>query len=180
MSRIGKQLIVVPDNVELKFEDDFIVVKGPKGELRQKKHPSVQIEKNDEGWRVKVRDPENKKQRSLWGLYKRLIDNMIHGVVEGYSKKLRLVGVGYRVAAQGSTLNFSLGFSHPVKFALPEGISATIEDDIITVSGIDKQMVGEVSARVRALRKPEPYKGKGIRYLDEVVRKKAGKSAKTA
>ena len=126
---------------------------------------------------VTVGKPEDKKERALWGLFRALIANMVTGVNEGYEKKLEVKGVGYKVAVAGNKVNLNLGFSHPLEFVLPEGISAVAEGNNLTISGIDKQLVGETAARIRKLRKPEPYKGKGIKYSDEIIRRKAGKTA---
>jgi len=180
MSRIGKQPINILEGVDVKIDDDFIIVKGPKGELRQKLVPNVNVSIGEKEVSVRVQNPKDKKHRAMWGLYQRLIENMVKGVTEGYEKKLELIGVGYKVALTGNILKIEVGFSHPINFELPEGIGASVEKNTITLSGIDKQLVGEVAARIRKIRKPEPYKGKGIRYSDEVVRRKAGKTAKAA
>jgi large subunit ribosomal protein L6 len=180
MSRIGKQPINLPGGVEVKIANDLIKIKGPKGELQQELHRDILLTQADGHLTVAVKDPEDKKQRSLWGLFQRLIDNMVKGVTEGFSKQLEINGVGYKVAASGANLNLNLGFSHPVVFALPKGIEAKVEKNIITISGADKQLVGQVAAEIRFLKKPEPYKGKGIKYVGEIVRRKAGKTATKA
>ena len=181
MSRIGKQPIVVPQGVELQVTEGVIVVKGPKGELSQKVHPWVLVEKNYDGvWLVTVKKPDEKTQRSLWGLYRRLIENMLVWVTQGFSKKLEINGVGYKFNLQDKKLVLNVGFSHPVEYHLPVGVIAEGNNHEITISGADKQQVGEVAAQIRSIRKPEPYKGKGIKYSDEVVRRKAGKSAAKA
>ena len=177
MSRIGKKPIEIPENVEVKLENDLIVVKGPKGELKLKLHPSVIVEKEDKILKVKVKNPKEKKQKALWGTFARLISNMIFGVREGYEKKLELVGTGYRAQLSGNKLILNVGFSHPVEFDLPKGIEAKIEKNIITLFGIDKQLVSEIAAQIRRIRPPEPYKGTGIKYQDEIIRRKAGKRA---
>jgi large subunit ribosomal protein L6 len=160
--------------------DDTVTVQGPKGTLSLKRHGRVQLAQEAGEVLVTVKNPDLKEDRALWGLTARLIANMVKGVTEGFEKRLEINGVGYRAAMEGSMINLSLGFSHPVKFPLPQGITAAVEKNVITIKGIDKQAVGEVAARIRALRKPEPYKGKGIKYEGEVVRRKAGKQVKAA
>jgi large subunit ribosomal protein L6 len=177
MSRVGKMPIKLPAGTQAKIENGQVVVKGPKGELKQATHPQVNINIAGEEITVTVKDEENKKQRALWGLYRNLINNMVLGVTAGFSKKLEIKGVGYRAQVSGQKLILNLGFSHQVDFPLPTGISAAVEGNFITISGIDKQLVGELSAQLRRLRLPEPYKGKGIKYDDEVIRRKAGKTA---
>ncbi len=159
----------------------FIIVKGPKGELKQALPKEVVINIEGETVKVGVLNPQEKHQRSLWGLFQRLISNMVKGVTEGYEKKLEIVGVGFKVNLAGKKLTLEVGFSHPVIFELPEGIEASVEkNSLIIIKGIDKQLVGEIAARIRKIKKPEPYKGKGIRYSDEVIRRKAGKTAKSS
>jgi len=177
MSRLGKLPIEIPEGTQVKIEDNFIVVKGPKGELKQELHPTPNIKINEKEILVSVNKPENKKEKAFWGLYWSLIKNMVEGVNRGYEKKLEINGVGYRAALQGKKLTLSVGFSHPVEYLLPEGITATVEGNIISISGIDKQLVGEVTAQIRKIKKPEPYKGKGIKYIDEIIIRKAGKTA---
>ncbi len=177
MSRIGKQPIEIPENVEIKFENDFIIVKGPKGELKQKVHPCLIIEKKDNLIKLSVKNPEKKKERAIWGTFQRIISWMIKGVTKGFEKKLELVGIGYRATVSGNKLILNVGFSHPVEFNLPEGIKAKVEKNIITLEGIDKYLVGETAAQIRRIRKPEPYKGTGIRYFGEVIRRKQIKKA---
>lgn len=180
MSRIGKKPIDLPTTVEVTVKDCEVTVKGPRGSLTQKFDPSVKVEVKDKQVLVSVADPLEKRQRAFWGLFRKLIDNMVNGVVAGFEKKLEINGVGYRVALQGNALVLNLGFSHPIKFALPPGIIAKVDNNQITISGSDRQLVGEVAASIRKLRKPEPYKGKGIKYVGEVIRRKAGKAAKAA
>lgn len=180
MSRIGNKPVIVPTGVTLSLDARRVTVKGPKGELSLTLHPVVTLTQEGSDYRVTVRNPEVKKERALWGLTVRLLQNMVTGVTQGFAKKLEINGVGYRVALEGTTLNFSLGFSHPVKVALPQGISAIVEKNTLTLSGIDKQQVGEICAQIRKLRPPEPYKGKGIKYEHEVIRRKAGKQVKAA
>ncbi len=177
MSRIGKQLILVPEGVEAKITDNKVFVKGPKGELIQEINPLVIVEKKDNEISLLVKNPQIKQQKSLWGLFRRLIANMIIGVTQGFSKQLEVNGIGYKAAVQGSNLVLHLGYSHPIEYNIPTGIEIKVEKNIITVSGIDKQVVGQTAAEIRAMRKPEPYKGKGIKYIDEIIRRKVGKSA---
>lgn len=178
MSRIGKQPIHIPEGVQVTLTDSAVRVKGPKGELVQTLHPKVRCVQEGAATFLSVVDSTDKDQRALWGLFQRLVANMVEGVTKGFSKSLEVNGVGFKVALSGNQLTLSLGFSHPVVFALPDGTTATVEKNVITVSGIDKQVVGETAARIRALKKPEPYKGKGIKYTTETVRRKAGKAGK--
>ena len=177
MSRIGKQSIKIPDGVTITVANDVVIVQGPKGELKQELHPYVSVDVAKGVARVSVQKPDDKEQRSLWGLFASLLRNMVFGVTEGFEKKLEVHGVGYKVALQGNELKLDVGFSHSVMFPIPEDVQIAIEKNTITVSGTDKQRVGEVAAQIRKVRKPEPYKGKGIRYADEQVRRKAGKAA---
>ncbi|MEK7653224.1 MAG: 50S ribosomal protein L6 [Patescibacteria group bacterium] len=177
MSRIGKQLIKIPAGVEAKIEANFVVVKGPKGELRQEIHPQVKVAINDGIFNIKVEDETEKSQRALWGLFGSLIKNMVLGVTEGFSEKLEINGIGFKAAVSGKKLILNVGFSHPVEYAIPDGIEIKMEGNIIAISGIDKQLVGETAAQIKRIKKPEPYKGKGIKYADEVLRRKAGKAA---
>ncbi len=177
MSRLGKLPISLPANTTAEIKDNKIIVKGPKGELNQDLHPLVKIEIGEKEIKVGVDRPNLKAEKSVWGLYRSLINNMVIGVNQGFEKKLEINGVGYRANVQGKKLVLNVGFSHPVEYNLPEGITATVEGNVITISGISKQLVGEVAAQIRRIRKPEPYKGKGIKYVDEVIRRKAGKAA---
>lgn len=180
MGRIGKRLIQIPSGVEVKVLDGKIQVKGPKGSLVQEYNSRIKIEVNENKVHTicKAKDP---KILALQGLYNSLVKNMIEGVTSGFEKKLEMVGVGYRASKQGKNLQFQIGYSHPVVVEPPEGIELVLEGvNKITVKGIDKQLVGEVAAGIRRIRKVEPYKGKGIRYAGERVRKKAGKVAKVA
>ncbi len=177
MSRLGKLPITIPSGTQVNLSNGSISVKGPKGELKQKIDNKVKVEIKDSEIIVSVSDKENKEQRAMWGLFRALINNMIIGVNSGFEKKLEIKGVGYKAMVNGNKLILNLGFSHPVDFLLPAGISASVEANTITISGFDKQLVGELSAQIRKLRKPEPYKGKGIKYSDEVIRRKAGKTA---
>ena len=174
MSRIGKKPISIPKTVSVILEDDKIKVTGPKGTLEQIiAHPvSFEISENE----IFVSPKEQIKNISaFWGLYRALLQNMITGVTEGFTKKLRIEGVGYRVSLQGQTLVLNLGYSHPIEISAPEGISFEVDKNTISVIGISKELVGQVSANIRATRPPEPYKGKGVRYDDEFVRMKVGK-----
>ena len=175
MSRIGKQSIKIPDGVDVKIDNDFITVKGTKGELKQSLHPDIVVETKDK--EILVRLVEKAKNRAIWGTFRSLIANMIEGATKGFEKKLIFEGVGYRASAEGDKLVLNLGFSHPIEIKTPEGIEFKVEKNTIIVSGINKQLVGQVAANIRAKRKPEPYKGKGIRYENEVIRRKVGKRA---
>ncbi|KMY24134.1 50S ribosomal protein L6 [Actinobaculum suis] len=178
MSRIGRLPITVPAGVEITVAESKVTVKGPKGELAYEL-PEPITAKVEDGVITVERPNESREARSLHGLCRTLINNMVVGVTEGYAKKLEIVGTGYRVAAKGQGLEFALGFSHPVVVNPPEGITFTVEgNNKVTVSGIDKQLVGETAAQIRKLRAPEPYKGKGIKYAGEVIRRKAGKAGK--
>lgn len=178
MSRIGKRPIPIPDGVELTFNGSELTVKGPKGTLSRSFHPDMIFEM-DNGVLTVSRPTDNKMHRSLHGLTRTLTSNMVQGVSGGFQKVLEIVGVGYRVQASGQKLVFQLGFSHPVEFSAPEGISFEVEGtNKVTVSGIDREQVGEVAAKIRAIRPPDHYKGKGVRYSGEKVRLKAGKSGK--
>jgi len=179
MSRIGKNPIEIPEGIEVNIDDNNVVlVKGSKGELKIKINNLVKIEKKEKEIIVSVNSPQDKKQAALWGLSRTLIFNMIEGITKGFEKKLEVNGVGYRVSLSGKKLILNVGYSHAVEFEFPDGIKSAVEGNVITVSGIDKQLVGEVAARIRKIRKPEPYKGKGIKYIDETIRRKAGKAAK--
>ena len=178
MSRIGKQPVQLPAGVTATMDDGTLVVSGPKGELRQPVHPAVTVAVDD-GQVVVTRSTDEREHRALHGLTRALIANMVTGVNEGYVRRLEIVGVGYRAAARGSKgLTLQLGYSHPIEFDAPEGITFEVPSPTrITISGNDKQVVGQVAANIRKLRKPEPYKGKGIRYEGEAVRRKSGKAA---
>ncbi|MFA7662475.1 MAG: 50S ribosomal protein L6 [Patescibacteria group bacterium] len=175
MSRIGKQPVIIPAKVEVKYVDSMLTVKGPKGELKQLVLPEVNLEISDKEILVSVKRPKIKTQRAYWGLYQRLISNMVKGVTEGFEKKMEMIGVGYKAQVQGKTLVLNVAFSHPVNFPIAEGLNISVDKNVITINGIDKQLVGEAAANLRKIRKPEPYKGKGIKYIDEIVRRKDGK-----
>ncbi|MBT8159031.1 MULTISPECIES: 50S ribosomal protein L6 [Arthrobacter] len=178
MSRIGRLPITVPAGVEVKVDGSVISVKGTKGELTHTVASPIEVNLDDTTLTV-TRPNDERASRSLHGLTRTLIANMIEGVTKGYEKKLEIVGTGYRVQAKGSDLEFALGFSHPVNVPAPEGITFTVEGPTkFSVAGISKQQVGEVAANIRKLRKPDPYKGKGVRYAGEVIRRKVGKAGK--
>lgn len=177
MSRIGKLPIAIPSGVTITVDPDTITVAGSKGTLKQFTIPGITV-KQQESEIIVTRINDEPKNRSKHGLMRTLVSNMIVGVSHGFSKQLELNGVGYRVALAGNGLKLSVGFSHEVNYALPAGIVATVEQNIITISGIDKQQVGQVTAEIRSLKKPEPYKGKGLKYVGERIIRKSGKSGK--
>ena len=178
MSRIGKLPIHVPAGVTVTIKDNVVTVKGPKGELVQEVNPDINVTLED-GVIHLTRPTDDKNHRALHGLYRSLINNMVVGVTEGYKKVLEVNGVGYRAAKQGKKLTLSLGYSHPVEMEDPEGIEVTVDgQNLIIVKGIDKEKVGQYAAEIREKRAPEPYKGKGIKYVDEVIRRKVGKTGK--
>lgn len=179
MSRIGRKPISIPEGVEVKVSNNLAMVKGPKGSLEFRFHPFIKVNVEDKTVNVAT-DKNAKLAKSLWGLTRVLIANMIEGVTKGFEKKLELQGVGYRMAVQGKKINLALGFSHPVEVEIPEGLEAKVEKNILSISGIDKQKVGQFAAQIRALKEVEPYKGKGFRYEGEKVKKKAGKKAVAA
>ncbi|MBL7053922.1 50S ribosomal protein L6 [Patescibacteria group bacterium] len=177
MSRIGRMTIDIPTGIKVEFKDNIIHAKGDKGELFQSFPDFIDVKIKDNKINVFVLNPELKKQKSMWGTASKLIFNMIEGLSKGFTKQLKLVGVGYRAETRGDVLILKVGFSHLVEFPIPVGIDIKAEKDMVTVSGIDKQAVGDTAAKIRRIRKPEPYKGRGIRYKDEVVLRKAGKKA---
>ena len=177
MSRVGKLPIAIPSGVTITVDPDFVTVAGPKGTLKQFTMPGVTV-KVEEGVATVTRENDEAVNRSKHGLMRTLVSNMVTGVSQGFTKKLEINGVGYRVNMQGADLKFNLGFSHDVIYKLPQGVTAATEQNVITVSGIDKQQVGQVAAEIRALKKPEPYKGKGIKYEGERILRKSGKSGK--
>jgi len=177
MSRIGKQPVQLPDKVQITLDGDIIKVKGPKGNLDRKVHPAINIEINDNVLTVTT-DMTDKKKVALQGLFRSLIFNMVHGVTTGYEKKLILSGIGYRAEAKGKNLVLNVGYSNPVDFTLPEGVTASVEKNVeVTLASIDKELLGQAAANIRKVRPPEPYKGKGIMYSDERIIRKAGKTA---
>jgi len=175
MSRIGKKEITIPSGVDIKVSGDQVAVKGPKGTLVTSVHPKISYEIDGGTLRVSRAD-DTRECRAQHGLRRTLLSNCIEGVTKGFSKTLEVVGVGYRVQVAGKAVVLTVGFSHPVEFPLPAGIEAKADGNKLTVSGIDKELVGEVAARIRRVRPPEPFKGKGIKYENEQVRRKAGKS----
>ena len=180
MSRIGKLPIAVPSGVDVAIDESLVTVKGPKGTLSHTIAAPITVARGEDGILEVQRPDDERNSRSLHGLTRTLINNMVVGVTEGYEKKLEIVGVGYRVMSRGqNAIELNLGFSHPVKFEAPEGITFSVESPTkFAVHGIDKQMVGEVAANIRKLRKPDPYKGKGVRYAGEQIRRKVGKAGK--
>ena len=179
MSRIGKLPITVPSGVDVTIDGRTITVKGPKGTLSHTVIAPITVERGDDGAVLVKRPDDERKSKAYHGLSRTLVSNLVEGVTKGYEKKLEIVGVGYRVALKGSNLEFALGFSHPVVVKAPEGITFAVEKPTaFSVIGIDKQAVGEVAANIRKIRKPEPYKGKGVRYAGEHVRRKVGKAGK--
>ncbi len=182
MSRIGKNPIPIPNGVEVTVDKSNVVtVKGPKGQLTQKVDPDIIVEVQENTIQVK-RPTDQKRHKAMHGLYRSLIANMVEGVSKGYVKELELIGVGYRVSNQGNLLEIHVGYSHPILFVVPEELKVSTEmkkgsPPLIRLEGIDKQLIGEIAAKIRSFRKPEPYKGKGIRYKGEVIRRKVGKMA---
>jgi large subunit ribosomal protein L6 len=177
MSRIGKQPIDLPSGVTITVDDKKITVSGSKGTLEQFTMPGVKVAQAENQVLV-TRENDEAANRARHGLMRSLVNNMVQGVSQGFEKKLEINGVGYRVAQQGTGLKFNLGFSHDVIYNVPAGITVSVEQNVVTVSGIDKQQVGQTAAEIRALKKPEPYKGKGIKYADERIIRKSGKSGK--
>ncbi len=175
MSRIGKQPIPFTKDVEIKINGDMVTVKGPKGVLELRIHKKIGVEINGENLLVTARD-NLRDTRALHGLFGALLTNMVLGVTKGFEKVLEIVGVGYRAELQGRTVIFNLGYSNPVNFELPDGIDANVDKNKIVLTGIDKELLGRTAAKIRSLRPPEPYKGKGVKYVDENIRRKAGKA----
>jgi len=179
MSRIGKQPIPVPAGVDVTINGQNVSVKGPKGSLELDVAEPITVSRNDDGAIVVTRPDDERHNRSLHGLSRTLVSNLVTGVTQGYTTRMEIFGVGYRVQQRGSNLEFALGYSHPVVIEAPEGITLTVETPTrFSVSGIDKQKVGQVSANIRRLRRPDPYKGKGVRYEGEQIRRKVGKTGK--
>lgn len=176
MSRIGKRIITLPEKTEIQLSEGSMSVKGPLGELKRELHPLIEV--NIEGREVTVKPKkENIESRALWGTYASHLTNMVRGVNTPFEKKLILEGIGFKSEVKGDKIVFALGFSHPVEVAIPAGLKVTAEKNAITVSGSDKELVGSFAANIRALKKPEPYKGKGMRYHDEVIARKQGKKS---
>ncbi|HYZ08896.1 MAG TPA: 50S ribosomal protein L6 [Pseudonocardiaceae bacterium] len=179
MSRIGKLPIPVPSGVDVTIEGRTVTVRGPRGTLSYTVNEPITVERSDEGTLLVKRPDDERKSKSLHGLSRTLVNNMVVGVTQGYEKRMEIHGVGYRVVAKGSDLEFALGYSHPVPVRAPEGISFTVESPTrFSVAGINKEHVGEIAATIRKLRKPDPYKGKGVRYSGERIRRKVGKTGK--
>jgi large subunit ribosomal protein L6 len=178
MSRIGRKEIVVPKGVEVKIAEGVVRVKGPKGELSKAVHPNVSVQVDNGHVRV-TRSSEEKFHKSLHGMLRNEIANMVVGVTQGYQRVLEITGVGYRAQLQGRSLSLSLGYTHPIEFTLPVGIDAAVDKQTtVTIRGIDKYLVGQIAAKIRSLRKPEPYKGKGVKYAGERIIRKEGKTGK--
>jgi len=177
MSRIGKRILKVPENVTVAVDGTHVRVKGPKGEIERDFHPDMTIVHDEDELRVE-RPSDRRDHRALHGLTNSLLENMLTGVVEGFAKRLEIVGIGYRAEAAGKALRLHLGYSQPITFEPPDGVNLGVESPtVVTVSGVDKEKVGQAAAEIRALRPPEPYKGKGIKYQGEQIRRKAGKTA---
>lgn len=179
MSRIGKKPILIPENVDVKIDGQKVIISGPKGELQKEVCPEIKIEKKDNKILL-LPQIETKQTKALWGLFRSLIFNMVKGVTKGFEKKLEIEGLGYKAVLEGDTLVLRVGFSHPVKIKSPEGINFSVEKNLIIVSGIEKQKVFQTAAKIRKVKPPEPYKGKGIRYEGERIRRKPGKRVVTA
>jgi large subunit ribosomal protein L6 len=177
MSRVGKKPIAIPKGVEVKFEDRTLTVKGPKGSLSRSIHPKVNVQVQDQEVTVTI-DGASKDLKSLHGLHRALIANMVTGVTKGFERGLEIVGVGFKADLSGRTAVLNVGYSHPVSFSLPEGIDAKIEKTRISLAGIDKELLGLTASKLRDIKRPEPYKGKGIKYAEEYIRRKAGKAGK--
>ena len=176
MSRVGKQPINIPQGVTVDYKEPVVTVKGPKGTLSREVHPKVQLNIQDGVITITPKE-ETRDARALWGLTRSLVNNMVVGVSTGFTRVLEVIGVGYRAEAQGQTLNLALGYSHPIEFPLPKGITAAVDkQNRITLEGYDKELLGLTAARIRALRKPEPYKGKGVKYAEEQIQRKVGKA----
>lgn len=177
MSRIGKKKITIPAGVTATVDKNQMVVKGPKGELKLTLHPRVVVVSDKNEISTQIGNESNKQDRALWGTISSLIINMVKGVTDGFKKELEINGVGYKAAMKGANLQLEVGFSHPVEVKPAAGIKFAVEKNIISVEGADKQMVGEMAAQIRKIKKPEPYKGKGIKHVTEVIQRKAGKTA---
>lgn len=181
MSRIGLKPIPLPQGVDANVQAGSVVIKGPKGTLTVTVPPKASVTLSPERTlNVAVQHPDVVDERAIWGLARQLLNNAVQGVQKPYEKALEFVGVGYKIALAGKTVKMEVGFSHPVEFPLPDGIEGKVEKQVLTLTGIDKALVGETAAQIRRIRPPEPYKGKGIKYVTETVRRKAGKTAKAA
>jgi len=177
MSRVGKKPIEISDKIKITYTDRVLTVSGEKGTLTRTIHPDVNLNIDKNALAVTI-DNMDKKTRSLWGMTRALIANMVTGVSQGFERALEINGIGYRAELKGKNIEFNLGYSHPIDFPLPEGISANIEKNVIKLSGIDKELLGYTASTIRSLRPPEPYKGKGVKYAEEYIQRKAGKTAK--
>lgn len=175
MSRIGKLPVEIPEKVEVKVDGSNVSVKGPKGNLEYTFADLVNIEMKDKSVVVTPKN-DSAKSRAMWGTTRTLISNMVHGVSQGFTKSLEFNGVGYKASVSGTTLTLNLGYSHPIEYKLPDGLEAKVTKNVIDISGSDKELVGFAAAKIRSMRKPEPYKGKGVKYIDEVIARKAGKT----
>ena len=176
MSRVGKQPIPIPEKLKITYQDRIVSIEGTKGTLSRNIHPAVDLDIDDKQIKVTM-EKENRKSRALQGLTRSLVANMVTGVTTGFERKLEINGIGYRAEVKGKSIVFNLGYSNPIKFDLPEGISASVEKNtLVKLSGIDKELLGLTAASIRQLRPPEPYNGKGIKYADEYVQRKAGKT----
>ncbi len=180
MSRIGKQPIPLPTGVTVTVKAPDVTVQGPKGTITLRLHHRMNVATTEKEATVSVPSPDNRNDRALWGLGRQLVANAVEGVSKGFEKRLEITGVGFKAAVQGTALHLNLGFSHPIDFAPPTGITLAVEKNVIVISGVDKQVVGETAAKIRRFKPPEPYKGKGIKYVGEVIRRKAGKVMKAA
>ncbi len=180
MSKIGKQPVILPEGVNAQISGSNVTVTGPKGTISKDFSGKINIEMKDGSIVVSMKGGVTKEKMALWGTTRALISNMVRGVTAGWAKKLELVGTGFRGEVAGTTLVLTLGFSHPVKFEAPQGISYKVEKTIITIEGIDKDLVGRMAATIRRVKPPEPYKGKGIKYIDEIIKRKPGKAAAKA
>jgi len=177
MSRVGKKPIGIPEKVKITYENNVLSVQGEKGILTRTIHPDVQLNIEKTSLTVSI-DLMDKKTRSLWGMTRAVISNMVTGVSKGFERDLEINGIGYRAELKGNSIEFNLGYSHPIDFPLPEGISAKIDKNVIKLSSFDKELLGFTASTIRALRPPEPYKGKGVKYVEEHIQRKAGKTAK--
>jgi large subunit ribosomal protein L6 len=176
MSRIGKKSIAIPDKTKIEFKDRTVTVQGKNGSLSQSVHPAVDLQIDNGSLQV-IAINQDRKSQAFQGMVRSLIQNMVTGVTQGFERVLEINGIGYRVEVKGQSLLFNLGFSHPINFDLPKGISATVEkNNVVKLNGIDKHLLGQTAARIRQLRPPEPYKGKGIKYAEEFIQRKAGKT----
>ncbi|OGG89425.1 50S ribosomal protein L6 [Candidatus Kuenenbacteria bacterium RIFCSPLOWO2_12_FULL_42_13] len=180
MSRIGKKPINIPAGVTVSVKDNLLQVKGPKGELSYHLHPLVHLEQKDNLLQLTIDNKNNQNERALWGTMRQITANLVNGVVNGYQERLEIKGVGYKAEMRGGALILAVGFSHPVEFPLPAGVQVTVDKNIITLESTNKELLGETAANIRKIKKPEPYKGKGIKYIEEIIIRKAGKQVKTS